>query len=705
MATLALAFPELNKKTEENLEEELSNLPKFTKDIFILFIKLFNNSQPSGHKEEILLCEKFKGFVENKYFIEAVEGNYNFEDLLKGYDLEKSQIIIEECKKIKEQLNILSNATLEFVQNDEDVIKSYLKEWNTNYEQFFRDIEEEQYIKLGKNKELQIKKNIDLLIKKLEDKKSKKNTDFVITLLDDMIDHLNNITEYKEEIYSIAEIDVNNALKDCEVYNNNLSFKTTFIHFPHVDYDNDIKPKGTFQQIYTLLMDYSDSKFILNEIRINEESRSCMNLGKLKKYLKIQEESTFEAMRTQYNIFYKNIIGHTEKIDLIIYDFEECILGNLLLKIYTINKKYLNKNNLIEELNNYCNRGHKDNFRLDLEWASYLSKTRDPYDEIIIPTFTPESIIKLFSLKNDKREIVEGLFFMKLKNKKKLEFHKQVNILLNEEKYTQTLSLTIQSIFEIAMLTIYTDDTNIKNVDDIQFIFNEQFIKKLKNNEEVNFMEIIKKIKEKIQADDEHKKFLDFICNLIKYLLCIEEKDLSYSKNIKQNYEIGIGDETREIINLIQDKNENLEEEKFSIDISKSLIIPEFNITKIIQEKLKSLNMEDTFFIIDSNWKKNIKFEYKRYPSLLYFLFKYPECEKELRYFLCKTDSIKKHNTEKFPTFLLILRIFSNIDNIDLQFKDNNYFGFLIKKEILSNIKSRNYEIFQKSPDVNWIDY
>ena len=78
---------------------------------------------------------------------------------------------------------------------------------------------------------------------------------------------------------------------------------------------------------------------------------------------------------------------------------------------------------------------------------------------------------------------------------------------------------------------------------------------------------------------------LDFISNLIKYLLCIEEKDFSYSKNIKQSDEMGIGDETREIINMIQDKKECSEEEKFSIDISKSLIIPEFNITKIIQEK------------------------------------------------------------------------------------------------------------------------
>ena len=72
--------------------------------------------------------------------------------------------------------------------------------------------------------------------------------------------------------------------------------------------------------------------------------------------------------------------------------------------------------------------------------------------------------------------------------------------------------------------------------------------------------------------------------------------------------------------------------------------------------------MDDIFFITDSNWKNDIKSEYKKYPSLLYFLFKNPDCEKELRSFLPKTDSIKNNETDKFPTFLLILHIFSDLN-------------------------------------------
>jgi hypothetical protein len=77
-----------------------------------------------------------------------------------------------------------------------------------------------------------------------------------------------------------------------------------------------------------------------------------MNLGKIKKYLNIQDETTFEGIKIQYNILYDKIMGHSEKIEDHIDDFIESILSNLILQIYQINKDYLNKNVLIDELNN-----------------------------------------------------------------------------------------------------------------------------------------------------------------------------------------------------------------------------------------------------------------------------------------------------------------------------------------------------------------
>ena len=113
--------------------------------------------------------------------------------------------------------------------------------------------------------------------------------------------------------------------------------------------------------------------------------------------------------------------------------------------------------------------------------------------------------------------------------------------------------------------------------------------------------------------------------------------------------------------------------------------------------------MDDIFFIYNSNWKNDIKAEYKKYPSLLYFLFKNPRCEEELRNFLIKTDSIKDNESDKFPTFLLILRIFSDLNCLNVQINIENYFGTLINEELMLGLKKRSYETFKKSPDINWI--
>ena len=63
-------------------------LMNIQKKLFILFIKLFNNSVYIGDKEEILICEKFSKFIENEDFINAVEDNYKKEELLKDTDSE-----------------------------------------------------------------------------------------------------------------------------------------------------------------------------------------------------------------------------------------------------------------------------------------------------------------------------------------------------------------------------------------------------------------------------------------------------------------------------------------------------------------------------------------------------------------------------------------------------------------------------------------
>ena len=684
-ATLAIGYPELNDLSLEELKETLNNLEPFNKKLFILLIILFNNSEFNNNKKELFICQKLTEILENKDFIDAIQNTYNKEELLKDTELEKDTKFIDKCEQIKKDLYNLSKEDLEFCKRNNEIIKTYFNEWNDQYEIYMKDLDEAYYKKIGQENILKIKNKIKGLIKKLNDKL--KTNESLKYFFSDMIEYLEKITKFNDETYLMAEVQVNNLLKDSESYNESSS-KTIFIPFPFKDYDENYKPQTSFQKIYTLLMDYTDSYQLINSLKKNPDDRTCMNLGKLKKYLKIQENTTIQGLIKQFNILYEKILKNDEKVQYYINNFEVCILSNLLMDIYKIKKEYLNNNLIKEKLNNYCKRNiiDTDNEK-DLSWAKFLSKTREPFDEIIIPKFTPVSIIKLFTLKNEKNQDDEGIYSTSLmNNNNKVEFYKQINKLYSNQQYIQSKTLTIQTIFEIAMGTIYTDKENISNADEIQNFFKENFIEKAKKGE-VDIIEIIKEIKEKINVpkEDEHKEFLSFIIDLFNYLSYKEEKNK---------------DDLEDLINLLPDKKKD--EEGFSEDLSK-LLIANSSIINNSQEKNIELIMDDIFFIKDANWKNKIKEEYKTYPSLLYFLFKNPECEVKLREFLIKTDSIKNSSDNQFPTFLLILRIFSNTNCLDIPFNTDKFFGKEIKKEILLGIKSKTSEIFKRLPDINWL--
>ena len=115
-----------------------------------------------------------------------------------------------------------------------------------------------------------------------------------------------------------------------------------------------------------------------------------------------------------------------------------------------------------------------------------------------------------------------------------MKFRKEVNKLLKQEKFIKSKSDTIQIIFQIAMLTIYKDNENIKNVDDIQIIYEEKFIAKSKWKNEIDILEVIKEIKDKINSDKPHKSFLEFIIVLLYHLIIKEVNDLSISLSIDE---------------------------------------------------------------------------------------------------------------------------------------------------------------------------
>ena len=702
--TIAIAYPELNEKPIETLEKKyFTNLPEFKKSFLIFAIRLLNNNSNSDNikeKEEVLICEKFESFLKrDKDFISAVENTYCKDDLLKEDDQEKNKLKLENCKITKKDLYRISEITLMTSIELDQTIGEIFSQWNNNYQTYFQDLEEIYHDKIGKQNEHKIKKKYDILIKRLQEKKSKINDCFVKSQLNELIDHLLNLKEYKEEKYILAEKDVNSILKEYENFCS-IPTKISLIPFPSVEFDEIFEPKTDFQKVYTLLMNYTDSINLLNLLIKSEENRTVINVGKLKKYLNINDDDDDEGIKLQYKLFYKKIVDHSTNIVNCINDFKESVLSNLIVQIYSIDEKYLNKNFIIEELNKFISRNtlnKEEEFNSYLKWASFLSKTKDPFDEITLPIFTAKSIIKLFTLINEEEKDTIGMLDIlgKIVNNNKYKFFKEVKKLLDNEKYTHTLSLTIQTILELSIKTIFNDEEHIKNAGEINKLFQKEFIEKVKNGQEVNILAIIKKIKDIIRdtAEKPYLDLLDFFIDLFKYLLPLEENDLSFSQSLK-NFD--------DIIELNEQKVDDFDEDN-SDELSKCLGISDLNITKIEKVRMKKFKLDDTFFVTNPDWKNDIKFEYKKYPSLIFFLFKYPECEIKLREYLSQTELIRNNENDKFPTFLLILRIFSDLNCYNLQMFTENFFGSVIKEQILFKFKNTSIKAFQESKDINWL--
>ena len=58
------------------------------------------------------------------------------------------------------------------------------------------------------------------------------------------------------------------------------------------------------------------------------------------------------------------------------------------------------------------------------------------------------------------------------------------------------------------------------------------------------------------------------------------------------------------------------------------------------KETKKEQILYNDLFFLENNWKNNITDEMKKYPLAILFLFKYEDCERELKFYLEKTDLI-----------------------------------------------------------------
>ena len=114
-----------------------------------------------------------------------------------------------------------------------------------------------------------------------------------------------------------------------------------------------------------------------------------------------------------------------------------------------------------------------------------------------------------------------------------------------------------------------------------------------------------------------------------------------------------------------------------------------------------SFDLDDLFFIDNKEWKDNIK-EYGKYKYLIYYLFKNPDIENDLRNYLSQTDWFHKNDKNKFPIYTHILRILSSKNELSFQGKTFSYTSKLIEKTLIEKILF-NIEKEEKPNNLDWI--
>ena len=215
----------------------------------------------------------------------------------------------------------------------------------------------------------------------------------------------------------------------------------------------------------------------------------------------------------------------------------------------------------------------------------------------------------------------------------------------------------------------------------------------LMNKENNAFMESITKIENPNSFKDcLNKILLSFVQNFSQ-LFNITKGELGkiYEEIKKQDINI------QSIINMIEKINwENIKEGKTLSNIfGKIKKLLNCNL-KTNYEDSNHLNYDDTFFIEEDWLKKNIS-QQKNYPFIFLFFLKYPECERELRYYLKNIIGDKN----KFPLFLLIFRFYSSDIIIKDDFpRDNN-----LSAKISNEINDELIRLFNSGKQSNSLDW
>ena len=489
-------------------------------------------------------------------------------------------------------------------------------------------------------------------------------------------------------------------------------------------------------EIYSIFIDKSNEKEIADikkkiEKLKSEIDKELMNYPdnslykSLKNYLFSLKPTSENFQNAEY--FIKQIISQptrklTDKKDIELIHFpyllkdykekyneeEEHILFNILIE-YSINykliedicknrkrisslielEKYLEIKEIKELILKNCLISKNEEFKQELLdyfqhlLKSYLlNKILKKCQKYIIRN----NIVNLLNKYMDRKNIKErDIQWADLKNKKYEPFFELIIPEFTPKDYIPLFTFKDFDGKLIKGIRLFQDDINI-------FFHSEEFLQNIYN--------INKNI----------ENILDFIDEIfISYFNCfkkIPNLNLSRFENEFNNYKKE--NHYYSFIKKILDDN--------SIE-GNYLLILQF-IQEIYEANIKYNNdkdnqnlLYDDLFFLDNNWKNNITKENKIYPLVIFFLLKFEDCERELRFYLDKTE----RSEIKFPLFLLIFRIYSSTYSLIFQTYQNTDLSNIIEKNIpkiinetlIKNISSYSWDwcgLFIESNNLNIIN-
>ena len=368
-----------------------------------------------------------------------------------------------------------------------------------------------------------------------------------------------------------------------------------------------------------------NQKIIESLIKYNIYDKIAIKMKKDSfKFSALNELESYEEIKSLVNTLSNYIWSNLKNKKIIleyIEDFRHNLKANLINEIINIEPEYLNMNKIRDMLNSYIKRIALE--EQEIFWCNEISVKYYPTFELNLPEFDSYDIKALFYRKSKKNENEN-----ENENYEGLEDENDPNSFIENG--------------------IYIKNNKI-------YLFNgNNFYKKIYNLKDLDLYNI---------KDTLHKIFYIYMETLNQNKIDKNDNLDNYLSNndfIKKMGEKLESDGQRKILNLIKKLYDNLSIKREEID----------------------LNYEDLFFLNDEDWLNNKKNIYKKYPSLVFYLLKYPNIQREFKHDI----SLIKYSNKNFPLFLHFLRIYSSENCLVLDVNSNYFISKKISEELKNKI-------------------